>query len=398
MIEDKERFAGHRLIRFSPETRETLSEIACRLIPHTETILDNWISKQFESWEPPNFSRENLGKVFADLLEAILQHMRSGELESCVESLEQAGTDLAGRHFPFDALVISVHFLENSYMPILLSPPPREPRRWLVTMDEFLHVALAAIANAYFEAYRKELLDRAEVGRIVQEGLLPKIPRRIADLEVAHIYISAQEQAQLGGDFLDAFETESGEFAFVIGDLSGHGLEAAADSVMLRSVFRAFMREQPDLVRAMDRLNHVLSSELTSGHFATALAITYRPDGRITMVNAGHPSPVLCNDNCQLTGNHGGALAIGLPSDYRATEHQLEPGGLFVAYTDGVTEARRKGDLFGEERVVSTVTAMRDAPARAIVEQLIDNALRHAGGKFSDDVAVMVLRRRKPED
>lgn len=397
MIEDKARFAGHRLIRFSPEARETLSEIACRLIPHTEAILDKWISQQFESWEPPGFSRESLGKVFANLLNGILQHMRSGELEAGVESLEQAGTDLAGQHFPFDALIISVHFLEESYMPFILNPPPPEPRRWLVTMDEFLHVALAAIANAYFEAYRKELMERAEVGRIVQEGLLPSIPRRIADLEVAHIYISAQEQAQLGGDFLDAFETESGEFAFVIGDLSGHGLEAAADSVMLRSIFRAFLREQPDLASAMERLNRVLSSELTSGHFATALAITYRLDGRITLVNAGHPSPVLCNGNCELIRNHGGALAVGLPPDYHATEYDLEPGGLFVAYTDGVTEARSRGDLFGEDRVVSTVTAMRDAPARAIVEQLVDDALRHAGGRFSDDVAVIVLRRRPAE-
>jgi len=397
-MEDKARFAGHRLIRFSPKTRETLSEIACRLIPHTKIILDQWISQQFESWEPPNFSREGLSKVFGDLLESILQGMRSGELEACVESLEQTGADLAGRQFPFDALVISVHFLEESYMPLMLSPPPPEPRRWLVTMDEFLHVALAAIANAYFEAYRQELLERAEVGRIVQEGLLPNIPRRIADLEVAHIYISAQEKAQLGGDFLDAFETGSGEFAFVIGDLSGHGLEAAADSVMLRSIFRGFMREQPDLARAMERLNNVLSSELTSGHFATALAISYRTDGRITFVNAGHPSPILCHNDCRLLRGHGCALAIGLPSDYRATEHKLEPGGLFVAYTDGVTEARSKGELFGESRVVSTVKAMRDAPARAIVEQLIDDALRHAGGKFSDDVAVIVLRRGKPED
>lgn len=395
-MEDKPRYAGHRLIQFSPQTRRTLSDIARRLLPHAQTILDKWISQQFESWQPPSFTRESLSKVFGSLLDGMLQYMLSGELEACVDSLEQAGASLAGQQFPFDALVISVHFLEESYMPLMLNPPPPEPRKWLVTMDEFLHVALAAIANAYFEAYRKELLDRAEVGRIVQEGLLPNIPRKIADLDVGYTYISAHEQARLGGDFLDAFEMETGEFAFVIGDLSGHGLEAAADSIKLRSIFRGFMREEPDLARAMGRLNVVLASELSSGHFATALAIAYGNDGRIRLVNAGHPLPILCNSECQLLENHGCALAIGIPFEYTVTEHKLEPGGLFVAYTDGVTEARNGGELFGEDRIISIVRSMQDAPARAIVDQLIDDALRHAGGKLPDDTAIVVLKRESP--
>lgn len=393
-MNDRARYSGHRLIQFSPRTRDTLAEIASRLAPHSHTILDEWISRQFESWQPPHFTRESLSVLFSDLLEGILRHMRSGELEACVDSLERSGVSLAQQRFPFDALVISVHFLEESYMPLLLNPPPPEPRRWLVEMDEFLHVALAAIANAYFEAYRKELLEQAEVGRVVQEQLLPSIPRQIADLEVAHIYISAQERAQLGGDFLDAFETATGEHAFVIGDLSGHGVEAAADSVMLRSMFRGFMREQPDLANAVARLDQVLTSELTSGLFASAIALTYRDDGRLTLVNAGHPPPILCNDHCELIREHCSILALGLGAKFESSIARLDPGGLLVAYTDGLSEARSKGDLFGESRLFSAVAEMRDASSRAIVDHLVDVASRHAGGKFTDDVAILVLRRR----
>jgi hypothetical protein len=151
-----------------------------------------------------------------------------------------------------------------------------------------------------------------------------------------------------------------------------------------------------DLARVTQRLDHVLSSELTSGHFATALALTYRPeDGRITMVNAGHPSPVLCNDRCQLIAEHGCALALGVGATYEANEFILDPGGLLVAYTDGVTEARRHDDLFGETRLLEKVAEMRDDPPRAIVEHVVDAALRHAGGRFSDDVALLVLKRRQ---
>ncbi len=393
-MNDQAQYAGHRLIRFSPKTRRTLAEIADRLIPRSQEILDKWVAQQFQTWEPPNFTRESLSQVFSNLLDSILQHMRDGDLEACVDDLEQTGANLAQQQFPFDALVISVHFLEESYMPVLLNPPPPEPRTWLVEMDEFLHVALAAIANAYFEAHREELLERVEVGRIVQECLMPNIPRRVADLDVAHIYISAQEKAQLGGDFLDAFETQSGEHAFVIGDLSGHGLDAAAGSVMLRSMFRGFMREQPELGGAMGRLDHVLSAELTGGQFASALAVTYRPDGRIALVNAGHPAPVLYNDHCEIIEDHGSILALGLGTRYQASEHYLEPGGLFVAYTDGLIEARSRGELFGETRLAAAIAGVRDAPARAVVSQLVDAALRHAGGRFSDDIAILVLKRQ----
>jgi len=387
------RFAGYRLMEFSPVTRVTLVSVADRLIPHEEEILEGWLSRQFASWQPPGVSPEELQKLFGEILGAILHHMRDGRLEACIDALERAGTDLAARQFPFSALVLTVHFLEETYLPFLLDPPPPDPRNWLVEMDEFLHVALAAIANAYFETYRTELLERAEVGRIVQEGLLGRVPRRVADLETAHIYLSAREQAQLGGDFLDSFELENGSALFVIGDLSGHGLEAAADSVMLRSLFRGFMRENPDPADAMARLNYIIRSDMAPGEFATALALVYDHPGRFRMVNAGHPYPLICERTCRLIDSHSAALAILPDAAYNVEEVKLAPGGVLVAYTDGLIEARGEGGMFGEDRALETVARMRDASARAIAEQLIDDAQRHAGGKFSDDVAVLVLKR-----
>lgn len=392
-MEGSARFAGYRLIEFSPATRVTLKEVAERLIPREKDILDGWLSRQFATWQPPGLDRATLGEVFGSVLHSILTGMHGGELEHCIGGLEQAGADLAVRQFPFSALVITVHFLEETYIPLLLDPPPPDSRKWLVEMDEFLHVALAAIANAYFESYRTELLEQAEVGRIVQEGLLRHVPRRVADLEAAHVYMSAREQAQLGGDFLDSFEMDGGSTLFLIGDLSGHGLEAAADSVMLRSLFRGFMRENPDPADAMARLNRVIRSDLAPGDFATALALVYDSAGKFRMVNAGHPFPVLCDGGPRLVETHDAALAIIPDTTYRVEEVTVGPGGVLVAYTDGLTEARDEGEMFGDDRVIETVTRMRDASARAIAEQLIDDAQRHAGGKFSDDVAILVLKR-----
>ena len=261
-------------------------------------------------------------------------------------------------------------------------------------MDEFLHAALAAIATSYFNSYREELLDRAEVGRIVQEGLLAHIPKKTADLEIAHVYVSARERAQLGGDFLDFFETD-GCTTFVIGDLSGHGVEAAADSVMLRSLFKGFMRENPDLTDAMTRLNRVLMKELADDQFATALALSYDVSGRVSLVSAGHPYPFVCDGGaCRLVELDGTALAVDSASTYVSTQISLEPGGLLVAYTDGLTEARRQQVFFGDEGVIRAINEVADVSARGVAEHVVDESLRHAGGKFTDDVAVLVLKRQ----
>lgn len=390
---NKYRFAGYRLLEFSLSSKSSLQEVAGILLPHTQNILDGWISLQCEAWEPPNFTREGLRDIFGEVLDKLLTCMSRRELEVCIAELEDMGVTLARLQFPYEALIMSLHFLEESYMPILLRRPI-DRTRLLIAMDEFLHAALAAIATAYFDYFRKELFDQAEVGRIVQESLLADIPRSCADLDIASIYISAAERAQLGGDFLDFFEIGPDLVAFVIGDLSGHGIEAAADSLTLRALFRGFTREELNIGSAMCRLNRVVDAELGPDQFATALAITYGPPGKLTLVNAGHPSPVLGNPEAALLELPGMALAINTSCTYQAREAKLEPGGVLVAYTDGVIEARSGGRLFGERRVLELVEEMIDAPPRAIAERIVDEALRHAGGKFPDDVAMLVVKRR----
>lgn len=392
-MEDNTRFAGYNIMEFSPRVKEALAEVAERLIPHESEILDTWIMRQWDTWQPPGLSRDDLRDVFGRIFRFILKCMKERDLEQCLRGLEDEGAELAHVGFPFQALVISVHFLEGSYLRFLLHPPSDKAMRWLQSMDEFLHAVLASVASSYFDAYRKDLLEEAEVGRVVQEGLLADIPKKTADLEVAHVYISAHERAQLGGDFLDSFRIDPRESFFLIGDLSGHGLEAAADSVMLRSLFKGFMVENPDLADAMGRLNRVMEFELGPAQFATALAVSYQPSGKLKVVNAGHPLPIICNGECSTLEPYGAALGIDKDWVYSVVEGELKPGAVFVAFTDGLIEARIGKDLFGEERAAAAVHKVKSASARHIAEYLIDEALRHAGGKFRDDVAVLVLKR-----
>lgn len=386
-------FAGYRIIEFAKVGKDALKEVADRLIPHEHEIVESWIETQYRAWPPATITRSELRKIFGDILYDMLHCMSERTPEKSLENLDEAGAKLASQKFPYEALIISLHFLEESYLPFLKDSWSEKTYEWLTSLDEFLHAALAIIATSYFQAYRKDLLQEAEVGRIVQEGLLPDIPKQLVDLEVAYIYLPAGEQAQVGGDLVDIFAIEPKGAAFIVGDLSGHGLEAATDAAMLRYLFRGFIREDTDLSDTMGRLNRLLKIELESNQFATALAGVYDGDGGLKLASAGHPMPVVCGNVCRLLEPNGIALGIEERSVYLVNEFELGIGDTFVAYTDGLIEARSEEGFFGDSRVVDAVAKLRKASARSIAEQLIDEALRFAGGKLTDDVAILVLKR-----
>ena len=386
--------AGYRVIEFPQASRAALREVAERLLPHKEEIVQKWIAMQFAAWAPPGFSREQLNTLFGDLIGDVLACMSAGTLETCVTQLEETGADLARHDFPYEALIISLHFLEESYMPFLLSPASDSAQKWLISMDEFLHVGIAALATSYFDYHREQLLADAETGRIVQEALFPRPPKKLADLELGFAYASASERARLGGDFLDVFRLSDDRAAFLVGDLSGHGLEAASGSAMIRSLFRGFLRDGSGLIDAVQRLNRVLVQELQDNQFATALAGTYETPGRVTLVNAGNPPAIVCERIAWTIEATGLPLGVYPDSSYESAEALLGDGDVLVCYTDGLSEARVGANLLGEDRVLEAVREARGAPARAIAELLQDRAVRHSRGTLMDDLAILVLKRK----
>ncbi|MCL6471206.1 MAG: serine/threonine-protein phosphatase [Firmicutes bacterium] len=390
---DETSFSGYRVLEFAPASKDTLKEVAEVLIPHEEEIVRRWVEAQYKAYQPPTYTRQEIEQVFGDIFHDMLSCMLTRQLEQCIKNLEKAGADLARRDFPYEALIISLHFLEESYLPFLLKKPSDKAIYWLLQLDEFLHAALAAIATSYFQVYRKALLEEAEVGRLVQEGLLPDIPSKAIDLDIAHIYIPSGVRTRVGGDLVDLIQIDPHEAAFIVGDLSGHGLEAATDAAMLRYLFRGFMRERTGLVETMDRLNRILKDELPSGHFATALAGTYKEPGHLRLVSAGHPEPILCTDNCRLLEPGGIALGIEEEAVFSLYETRLDMEGVFVAYTDGLIEARGKEGFFGVERVTEIASQKKHLSAGAIAENLKDEAIRFTGGRLTDDVAILVLKR-----
>ena len=385
-------FAGYRIMEFVPASKESLRAIAAHLKPNETAIVERWTNMQCDVYLPPRLTRAELHDTFARLFHRMLELLAEERPEAFIDEMYAAGADLAGREFPYEAIIMSIHFLEESYGPYLASGPKMHER--LIWMDEFLHMVLGALATSYFRAYREALLGEAEVGRIVQEGLMPKIPMRAADLEVAYIYQSSTERGLVGGDILDVFELEDGTVAFLVGDVAGHGVSASNDAALLRHLFRGFMRETESLAEAIQRVNRVLAAELPPDRFITALCGFYDPvAGCLQLVNAGHPRPLLCLDGCREAQVTGMLLGVMETAGYAETEVSLARGEVFAAYTDGLVEARRDGEFYGEARIAESLQAVRDAGPQAIAEYLRDEALTFSGGKLGDDMAVLILKR-----
>ncbi|MBV8600331.1 MAG: serine/threonine-protein phosphatase, partial [Candidatus Eremiobacteraeota bacterium] len=189
---------------------------------------------------------------------------------------------------------------------------------------------------------------------------------------------------KIGGDWYDAFELRDGRVAISVGDVTGHGLDAATMMVRARETLRAASAaepDRPDLV--LDRANRVLAAG--GGAFVTAIVGILDPVGpRFIYSCAGHPSPIL-RRNSQTRTLRGGGIPLGIAGDLAfAINHvTLKPHDVLLLYTDGLTESTRDV-LEGEQR-------LRDALVRPYVtaHSLVDDVV---SGTQSDDVAVLLVR------
>ena len=260
------------------------------------------------------------------------------------------------------------------------------------TVDAALAIAgqaALAIDNARLYQQQKEFADT------MQRSLLPREQPQIAGLEVAEVYESSA-RVDVGGDIYDFLELEGGRLAVVLGDVTGHGVEATADMAMAKFVFRSLAREHPEPGDFLASANDVVVDEIAPGKFITMTYVAIDPGrGEAACASAGHPPPRLVLPDGSVSGLDAAGIVLGIDSGqtYDEVRSELPVGATIVMYTDGVIEARRDGELYGTERLDDLLTAQRGRPAAEIARSVTEDARRFAGGELSDDLAVVVIRR-----
>jgi hypothetical protein len=209
--------------------------------------------------------------------------------------------------------------------------------------------------------------------RSVQELMIPREKVETPGYEVDSVYNPANE---VGGDFFHVEPTSDGGLMVILGDVAGHGLQAAMNVSMLMGALRRSEVKSP--ARILESLNRVL---IGSDSFTTCQVAWFGPDGEVVVANAGHLPPYLNTQEVRLPGG----LPLGVISDvtYDEVRLYLHPGDRLLMMSDGVVEARLgSGELFGFDRVhnLSNQSAFYIADAAKAFGQ-------------EDDITVLTIRR-----
>jgi sigma-B regulation protein RsbU (phosphoserine phosphatase) len=252
------------------------------------------------------------------------------------------------------------------------------------------------------------LARETRIARTLQRAMLVKPSLdAFTGIEFDTLYQPAWDDALVGGDFYDAFPISGGRIAFVVGDMSGKGLEAAAHTAELKYTLRAFLREESDPDRAVARLNAFLRDAEqwpipSSSFVALSVAVLSPETGELVLAVAGMEPPLIIRGD-QAESISADGLPLGVILDWESERNTartlLGKNDLLLLCTDGLSEARRPGvdtDFFGQEGVISaTLTAAqrpRNVSLKSIGEEVIRSAKAFAGGKLHDDVCVLLAR------
>jgi serine phosphatase RsbU (regulator of sigma subunit) len=249
--------------------------------------------------------------------------------------------------------------------------------------------AALAIDNARLYQQQKQFADT------MQRSLLPRSRPVVTGLEVGELY-EPSARVDVGGDVYDFLALGDGRLAIVLGDVTGHGVDATADMAMAKFVFRSLAREHPEPADFLAAANDVICSEIASGKFISmSYVVVDGATGKVAGASAGHPAPriVLPDGSTRALEAHGLVLGIDLGQEYAESYAELPPGASLVLYTDGVIEARRDGELYGEDRLDALLGKHHGLSARALASAVAEDAREFGGGDLSDDVAVVVIRR-----
>ncbi|MCZ4500656.1 MAG: rsbP 3 [Marmoricola sp.] len=254
--------------------------------------------------------------------------------------------------------------------------------------------------------YEQEILDarrRAEasearatqLARTLQETLMPPRSPQIPGLDLATAFRPAGTGAEIGGDFYDVFELADQDWVITIGDVSGKGVEAAVVATLARHTIRALSVSETSPAAVLVHLNQVLHGH-PSGRFCTVAVLRLRrveDSWDVTLSLGGHPSPLLMEKSRAPREISEPSYLVGAFdfATYDDVRFELRPGMTLLLHTDGVTEARRDGDIYGEDRLRRLLHDNVDRP-EALLGGLLAAVLDFQGGNPKDDIALVALR------
>lgn len=252
----------------------------------------------------------------------------------------------------------------------------------------------SATINALYQRNSALFEDQQASFLRLQRALLPQVNPTISQLEVASKYVAGADGVEIGGDWYSVIAIGADHFGFVVGDVSGRGVDAVAEMARARFTLHAYLLDGSTPAEALEKCSAQFDVAVDD-HIVTALVGlgTWRT-GEVEVANAGHPLPLLVStDGSELVPMPvGPPLGVGT-STYDSATFTMPPGSTLIAYTDGLVERRSEDIDIGIQRLVDAADRFRHEP----VSDLLTSVLATLRGRgAADDIAMLALRRVPP--
>ncbi|HET9096878.1 MAG TPA: SpoIIE family protein phosphatase [Candidatus Baltobacteraceae bacterium] len=246
-----------------------------------------------------------------------------------------------------------------------------------------------AVANA------KQFHREQYVAETLQRSFLPRVfPQREA-FEISAHYRPGSTEADVGGDWYDAFENERGEIVLTIGDVTGKGIEAARVMVLMRQAIRVAALDSREPAKIAELCNRLLLSEKDDRLASAFIGIVNPQTGSLRYVSAGHAPPLLRLPNHAVVRLEAPSVPLGAFRDARFEQHKTRcvERSMLVLYTDGLVEITR--DIVEGEEMLERVVASEAVMHAANMAQFIERVIAHQAPR--DDIAILTMRFSRPE-
>lgn len=329
--------------------------------------------------EPPRVLARGSSDIRADALDAsLLDGVAAAALDANGPTRAQAG--------PFELLAVPLRARDRILGVLTMGVPFEGPTR-------LTGVLIQRVATRAALAFDNALLYEQErdVSHSLQMGLLGKDLSPARNAVIATAYRPGSAALEVGGDWYDAFTLADDRLAILVGDVVGHGLEAAVAMGQLRGAVRALAPTGPPhaVLEGLD----VFVEQLPAAAMATLAYVELNTsNGRFAYACAGHPPPlVVAADGTPRLLWEGRSTPLG-SSFARGREEaldRLEPGDVIVLYSDGLVERRTEGISAGIDALLDVTRTASGARPRELVDAILGGLLEQ---EQDDDVCVLALR------
>ncbi|MEU4566026.1 PP2C family protein-serine/threonine phosphatase [Micromonospora sp. NPDC023956] len=253
--------------------------------------------------------------------------------------------------------------------------------------------ALVAVVAGMRQRLTEQIAELSKLASVAQQAVLRPLGPQVGTLAVAARYISSTATAEIGGDLYEAIDTPYG-VRMIIGDVRGKGLDAVRLASIVLGSYRHVAHERADLRAVVSDLDRAVARSVGDEDFVTAAVVEER-GGTLTIVNCGHPSPLLLRRGCVIPLEPPApAPPLGFMPVVQPRVERLEPGDRLLLFTDGLGEARRDGEFFPTaDRAWRLLGHGTVADGLASLETAL---VEWVYGRLDDDIALVLMEYAGP--